>query len=131
MTRFFCIAAACLGLTSCLGTGKDSCTATVLEPAQSVSGPKTIAVNQSANFVITYLPQITCGKLSSIYEAPGNAANTYLIGPQVQYTDCNCPSNTAVAQATYTFKPATAGTYYLNFIASNASGFITDTLVVK
>ena len=131
MTRFFCIAAACLGLTSCLGSGKDNCSATQLEPVQSVSGPKTVAVNQTATFLLTYLPQLTCSRLESVYEATGTATNTLLVGPRVTYTDCNCPANTVVAQATYTFKPTTAGTYYLNFIANNTNGFITDTLVVQ
>ena len=131
MTRFFCIATVCLGLTSCLGSGKDSCAATVLEPVQSVSGPKTIAVNQTASFLITYLPQLTCNRLESVYEVAGNTPNTFLVGPRVAYTDCNCPANTVVAQTTYNFKPTTAGTYYLNFAAANASGFIRDTLVVQ
>ena len=131
MTRFFCIATACLGLTSCLSGGKDTCSATVLEPVQSVSGPKTIAVNQTASFTITYLPQVTCNRLESVYEAAGNTPNTVLVGPRVTYTDCNCPTNTVVAQTTYTFKPTTAGTYYLNFTAANANGFIRDTLVVQ
>ena len=131
MTRFFCLAAACLGLTSCLSAGKDNCTATQLEPAQSVSGPKTVAVNQTANYLITYLPQLTCSRLETVYEATGTAANTLLIAPRVTYNDCNCPANTLAAQATYTFKPTTAGTYYLNFAANNATGFITDTVVVQ
>ena len=129
MTRFFCLAAVCLSLTSCLKGGKDTCSATVLEPTLSVSGPKTVAVNQKANFVLSYLPQITCAKLESIYEAAGSGANTYVIGPRVNYTDCNCPTNTITAQATYAFTPTTAGTYYLNFVAAN--GYITDTLVAQ
>jgi hypothetical protein len=131
MTRFFCFIATALTLTSCLSSGKDSCSATVLEPVQSVSGPKTIAVNQSANFLITYLPQVTCNRLETVYEATGSTPNTLLVGPRVTYTDCNCPANTLTAQATYTFKPTTAGTYYLNFVADNANGFIRDTLVVQ
>ena len=131
MTRFLCIAAAALSLTSCLSEPKNSCSATVMEPVQSVSGPKTIALNQTASFVLTYLPQLTCNKLESVYESAGSAPNTLLVGPRVVYTDCNCPANTVVAQATYTFKPTTAGTYYLNFVASNANGFIRDTLVVQ
>lgn len=131
MTRFFCLLAAGFGLSSCLRGGQENCSATILEPAQAVSGPKTIAVNQTASFLITYLPQTTCGKLASIYEAAGSLPNTRIIGPQVQYSDCNCPTNTVVAQATYTFKPTAAGTYYLSFASTNASGFITDTLVVQ
>lgn len=131
MTRFFCLLAAGFGLSSCLRGGKDTCSATALEPVQAVSGPKTIAVNQTANFLITYLPQLTCNKLESVYEAQGSAPNTLLIGPRVTYTDCNCPANTVMAQATYAFKPTTPGTYYLNFVASNANGFIRDTLVVQ
>jgi cytochrome c oxidase assembly protein Cox11 len=131
MTRFLCIAAATLTLTSCLSGSKDSCSATVLEPVQAVSGPKTIAVNQKANFLVTYLPQVTCSKLETIYEAAGSTPNTYLVGPRVTYTDCNCPANTVVAQATYSFTPTKAGTYYLNFISTNANGFIADTLVVQ
>jgi hypothetical protein len=131
MTRFFCFIAAAISLTSCLGSGKETCSATVMEPVQSVSGPKTIAVNQTASFLLTYLPQLTCGKLESVYESTGSTPNTLLVGPRVVYTDCNCPANTVVAQATYTFKPTTPGTYYLNFVASNATGFIRDTLVVQ
>ena len=131
MPRFLLFAAACLGLTSCLGSSKDSCSATVLEPTITAVGPKTIAVNQQANFIITYLPQSTCGQLTSIYEAAGSVANSYLVGPRVTYNDCNCPANTATAQTTYSFTPTKAGTYYLNFIASNTSGFIVDTLVAQ
>jgi hypothetical protein len=131
MTRFLCLLAAGFGLSSCLRGGQDNCSATILEPAQAVSGPKTIAVNQTASFLITYLPQTTCGKLASLYEAAGSLPNTRIIGPQVQYSDCNCPTNTVVAQATYTFKPTTPGTYYLSFVSTNAGGFITDTLVVQ
>ena len=129
MTRFFCLLAAGLGLTSCLSSGKDRCSATALEPVQSVSGPKTIAVNQTANFLITYVPQLTCNRLESVYEAQGSVPNTLLIGPRVTYTDCNCPTNAVAAQATYAFKPTTAGTYYLNFVAAN--GYVTDTIVVQ
>ncbi|HET9505693.1 MAG TPA: hypothetical protein VFO93_19265 [Hymenobacter sp.] len=131
MTRFFCFALASLGLTSCLGSAKNSCTATVLEPVTSATGPRTVAVNQKADFVISYVPQNTCGKLASIYEAAGNLPNSYLIGPQVVYNDCNCPTNTGAAQATYSFTPTKAGTYYLNFIASNSAGYVTDTLVAQ
>ena len=131
MTRFLCIAAAALSLTSCLGSSKDTCSATILEPAVAATGPRTIAVNQKANFTITYLPQTTCGVLTSIYEAAGNANNTYLVGPQVSYSDCNCPSNSVTAQATYSFTPTKAGTYYLNFVANTATGFISDTLVAQ
>ena len=131
MTRFFCLLVAGFGLSSCLRGGQENCSATILEPAQAVSGPKTIAVNQTASFLITYLPQTTCGKLASIYEAAGSLPNTRIIGPQVQYSDCNCPTNTVVAQATYTFKPTAAGTYYLSFVSNNAGGFIKDTLVVQ
>lgn len=131
MTRFFCLAAACLGLTSCLGSSKDTCSATVLEPVITATGPRTVTVNQKANFLITYLPQSTCGQLANIYEAAGSVANTYLIGPRVTYNDCNCPTNTVVTQATYSFTPTTAGTYYLNFVADNAQGYVTDTLVAQ
>ncbi len=129
MTRFFCLLAAGLGLTSCLGSGKETCAASALEPVQTVSGPKTIAVNQTASFLLTYVPQLTCNRLESVYETQGAAPNTLLIGPRVTYPDCTCPANTLPAQATYTFKPTAAGTYYLNFIAAN--GYITDTLVVN
>lgn len=131
MTRFFCFLVAGFGLSSCLRGGQENCSATILEPAQAVSGPKTIAVNQTANFLITYLPQTICGKLASIYETAGSLPNSRIIGPQVQYSGCNCPTNTVVAQATYTFKPTVAGTYYLSFPSTNAGGFITDTLVVQ
>jgi len=131
MIRFFCFAATALTLTSCLGSGKESCSATVLEPVQSVSGPKMIAVNQTASFTIAYLPQLTCNQLESIYETAGTTPNTVLVGPRVTYTDCNCPTSSLTAQATYAFKPTTAGTYYLNFVANNADGFIRDTLVVQ
>ena len=131
MTRFLSIAAASLALTSCLGSAKDTCSATILEPVVSATGPKTVAVNQKANFIITYLPQTSCGQLANIYEAAGNVANTYLIGPQVAYNDCNCPTNSTTAQTTYSFTPTKAGTYYLNFVANTASGFIADTLVAQ
>lgn len=131
MTRFFCLLAAGFGLSSCLRGGQENCSATILEPAQAVSGPKTIAVNQTASFFITYLPQTTCGKLASIYETAGSQPNSRIIGPQVQYSGCNCPTNTTAVQATYTFTPTTAGTYYLNFASTKAGGFIIDTLVVQ
>ena len=131
MTRFICLAACGLTLTSCLKESKNNCSATILEPTIAAVGPKTVAVNQKATFSISYLPQITCGQLAGIYEAPGAAANTYLIGPQVAYTDCNCPTNTVAQQTTYSFTPPKAGTYYLNFVAANAAGYITDTLVAQ
>ncbi len=131
MTRFLSIAAASLALTSCLGSSKDTCSATILEPNVAVTGPKTVAVNQKADFILAYIPQNTCGQLASIYQATGNTANTYIIGPQVAYNDCNCPSNTATVQTVYSFTPTKAGTYYLNFVANTASGYIADTLVAQ
>jgi hypothetical protein len=131
MTRFLGIAAVALSLTSCLEGAKNTCSATVLEPVQSVSGPRVIGVNQKATFLLTYLPQVTCNKLENIYEAAGSAPNTYLVSPRVTYTDCNCPANTVLAQAAYSFTPTTTGTYYLNFASTNATGFVTDTLTVQ
>lgn len=131
MTRFFCFAIACFGLTSCLGDAKSSCTATVMEPVTSATGPRTIAVNQKADFTISYVPQNTCGKLSRIVEAAGSVPNSYIISPEVTYSDCNCPSNTIAVQTTYSFTPTKAGTYYLRFIAANTSGYIADTLVAQ
>lgn len=131
MTRFFCIAAACLGLTGCLNKDTNTCSFTQVESAITATGPRTVAVNQTATFLVSYLPQSTCGTFQNFLEQATATANSYNVGARVSYSSCNCPATTVITQATYTFKPTRTGTYYLNFIASTTTGFITDTLVVQ
>lgn len=122
------LAACTLGLTGCLDGGANTCSQTVTEPATNVTGPKTVAVNQDAIFTIDYPIESSCGKSNgALDQAQGN---THYIGVQVVYDGCNCPQIVTAKQATYTFKPTQAGTYFLKFTAAN-NAFITDTLVAK
>ncbi|MGI4866377.1 MAG: hypothetical protein ACRYFZ_20795 [Janthinobacterium lividum] len=131
MTRFFCIAAAGLSLTGCLNKDANTCSVTQVEPALTATGPRTIAVNQTATFQVSYIPQSTCGTFDSFAEQATGTANTYAVGARVKYNSCDCPPSTTITQSAYTFKPTKAGTYYFNFIAGTGTGFITDTLVAQ
>ena len=126
MTRYFCFAASCLSLTSCLSSGDSVCSTNTIVPAVAVSGPKTVTVNQPAVYTIDY-ELGACGSFINLAEQV--LGNSHLVGVNVQYNGCNCPNTVTQEQATYTFKPTQPGTYYLQFAANN--GNIKDTLVVN
>ncbi|TDN35930.1 hypothetical protein E4631_04515 [Hymenobacter sp. UV11] len=127
--KIFLFASVALGLTSCLNVPDTTCESTVVEPVLSATGPKTVAINQPATFALAYQAQSACGKLSNVVESTVATPNTRVIGIRVNYTGCNCPQTTIPSQASYTFQPTQAGTYYLQFVVAN--GYLTDTLVVK
>lgn len=130
MKIVFCLSAlATLGLTSCLNTAPSECHSTVLAPVLSVTGPKTVAVNQAATFGLSYALESSCGKFNSVSDETLATPNTRLVGVKVDYNGCNCPQTTIPAQAIYTFQPTQVGTYYLKFAAGTS--YLTDTLVVK
>ncbi len=120
---------AALGLTSCLKSRPSECHSTVVAPLLSINGPKTVAVNQAANFALTYTLAGSCGKFNSVNDEAVATPNTRVVSVQVDYEGCNCPQTTIPAQVIYTFQPTKAGTYYFQFAAGTS--FITDTLVVK
>ena len=126
MTRASYFVVLCLGLTGCLNGGNQTCRSNGIVPATGVTGPKTVTVNQAAVYTIDY-ELAACGSfLGTAEQATGNSR---LIGVNVQFDGCNCPSTVSQQTATYTFQPTQAGTYYLQFAATN--GTIKDTLVVK
>lgn len=135
MTRFFYLAAATtclsLGLTGCLSKDNSTCSVTQIEPILTATGPRTIAVNQTANFALSYIPLSACGAFSDFFEQSDNVSNSVNVGVRVNYSDCNCPASSTITQATYAFKPTKTGTYYLRFITATNIGYITDTLVVQ
>ena len=126
----FCFSAlAALSLTGCLEARPSECHSTVLAPLRSVSGPKTVAVNQPATYAISYELEGPCGKFNSLSDEATASPNLRIVGVKVDYEGCNCPQATIPAQAIYTFQPTKAGTYYLSFASSTK--LIADTLVVK
>jgi len=125
--KYYLLAATALGLTSCLSTQPDTCSATVVTPITTASGPKTVAVNAPAVYTLVYAPTGGCGTLGGITQQA--SGNTQMVSVNVTYTNCNCATLATPGQTTYTFQPTQAGTYYLKFVA--ASGYLTDTLVVK
>lgn len=130
MKIVFCLSGlATLGLTSCLNTVPSECHSTIVAPVLSVTGPKTVAVNQAATFGLSYALESSCGKFNSVSDEALATPNTRVVGVKVDYNGCNCPQATIPAQVLYTFVPTKAGTYYLNFAAGTK--FVTDTLVVK
>jgi hypothetical protein len=122
----YLFAALTIGATSCLNVGPDTCSTTLLTPVTSVSGPKTIAVNQAATYSLSYLPAQGCGTPANLSEQ--TAGNTRAISVNVNYASCSCATAATAAQITYTFQPSQAGTYYLKFVGNSA--YIVDTLVV-
>lgn len=126
MKKFVFIALA-LGATSCLNVGPDTCNTTLLTPVTSVSGPKTVGVNQPAAYVLTYTPAGGCGTLAGVTEQ--TAGNTRAVSVNVNYASCSCTALANPAQTTYTFQPSQAGTYYLKFVGNNS--YLIDTLVVQ
>ena len=125
--KYSLLAATALGLTSCLTTEPDTCSATLITPVTSATGPKTVAVNAPAVYTLVYAPSGGCGTLGTL--AQQTSGNTQTIGVNVNYTSCSCAALATPGQTTYTFQPTQAGTYYLKFVAAN--GYLTDTLVVK
>ncbi|RYY09473.1 MAG: hypothetical protein EOO36_22180 [Cytophagaceae bacterium] len=134
MTRFFYLAAATglsLGLTGCLGNGTTTCSVTQTEPILTATGPRTIALNQTAAFTVSYLPQSSCATLDGFSEQSDNVTNSVNVGVRITYNGCDCPALSTPAQTTYSFKPTKTGTYYLRFITAANIGYITDTLTVQ
>lgn len=125
--KYYLLAATALSLTSCLSTQPDTCSATVVTPITTATGPKTVAVNAPAVYTLVYTPAGGCGTSSSV--TPLTNGNTQVVNVNVTYTNCNCAALPTLAQTTYTFQPTQAGTYYLKFVATG--GYLTDTLVVK
>ena len=126
--KYLFFAATFLSLSSCLSNKGDTCQATVIAPALGAAGPKTVAVNQPAAFVLRYQIFNGCGKYAGLQEA-SNGGDTRLVGVGVRYDGCVCTQVVTDAQATYTFQPTQAGTYYLKF--ATATGYLIDTLVAK
>lgn len=131
MKSFFALSFATLAafsLTGCLTAQEPTCTSTAYTPVVSALGPRTVAVNQAAVFVLGYVLGSTCGTFGSVVAVPNG--NTLQIGVMGAYNGCACSTTTTVAQTSYQFQATTPGTYYLQFLTTNNT-FITDTLVVK
>jgi hypothetical protein len=116
-----------LGATSRLNLGPDTCNATLLTPVQSATGPRMVAVNRPAVYTLGYVPASGCGTLGNLAEQVEGTTRTVTLN--VNYTGCACGTPGATAQATYTFQPTQAGTYYLRFVGT--SSYLVDTLVVQ
>ncbi|QKG51527.1 hypothetical protein [Hymenobacter sp. BRD67] len=102
---------------------------TLPTPIVSATGPRAGAVNQPAAFHITCQLANGCGTLVNMPVQASSTGLSRTLGVNVNYSSCACATPGSTLQATYTFQPTMVGTYYLNFVA--ASGYITDTLVVK
>jgi hypothetical protein len=117
-----------LSLSSCLTGQEPTCTSSAYAPIVSALGPKTVAVNQAATFVLGYALGSDCGKLGSVVAMPNG--NVLQIGVMGAYNGCACNTTTTISQTSYQFQAPTPGTYYLQFLTTNNT-FITDTVVVK
>ena len=122
------LTACALALTGCLSNNANTCSQTLTAPASTVAGPKTVAVNQPATFLINYPIESPCGKSNGALEQV--IGTTRYVGVQVVYDGCNCPLLTSQSQTSYTFTPTQVGTYFLKF-SSGTNAYITDTLVVQ
>ena len=125
-TRYLCLAVA-LTCTSCLKSDPSECHVSTASPALAVSGNKQLTVNQPASFLISYQFLNSCGKPNGFDEQVNG--NTRTVSILTYYDGCSCQAAVINAQATYTFTPTQAGTYYLRFGRDN--GYLVDTLTVK
>lgn len=128
---FAATALSSLSLASCLESRTDTCEFILTTPIVKAVGPKTVAVNQPATYLLDYLPGTGCGVFDALSEqgqSPTNT-NTRTINVSVRYSTCTCTQPAAPMQTTYNFVPTQAGTYYLKFVANN--GYLVDTLVAK
>jgi len=125
--KYYLLAATALSFSSCISTQPDTCSATVVTPVTTATGPKTVAVNAPAVYTLGYTPAAGCGTLGSF--AQQTSGNTQVVSVNVNYTTCSCAALATPGQTTYTFQPTQVGTYYLKFVT--ATGYLTDTLVVK
>lgn len=119
--------AATLTCTSCLKTDPSECHVSTAASALAVRGSRQLAVNQPASFILDYQFLNSCGKPNGFDEQVNG--NTRTISILTYYDGCSCAAVVAPAQATYTFTPTQAGTYYLKF--ARDGGFLIDTLTVK
>lgn len=126
---FATLALSSFSLVSCVESQTDTCQVTLTTPIVKAVGPKTVAVNQPAAYVLDYLPGTGCGVLDAISEQGQTATNTRTVSVSVRYGSCNCAVPATPLQTTYNFVPTQAGTYYLKFVANN--GYLIDTLVAK
>lgn len=128
---FATLALSAFSFASCVESQTDKCEFILTTPIVKAVGPKTVAVNQPATYLLDYLPGTGCGVFDALSEqgqSPSNN-NTRTINVSVRYSTCTCAQPAAPMQTTYNFVPTQAGTYYLKFVANN--GYITDTLVAK
>ena len=123
-----CAALAAFGLTSCLNGQEPTCTSSAYAPIVGALGPKTVAVNQAAVFVLSYALGSSCGSFGSVVAVPNG--NVLQIGVMGAYNGCSCSATTAISQTSYQFQATAPGTYLLQFLTTNNT-FITDTVVVK
>ena len=119
---------AALSLTGCLNAQEPKCTSTAYAPIVSAIGPRTVAVNQAATFVLGYALGSDCGTFGSVVAVP--SGNTLQIGVMGTYNGCACNASTTISQTSYQFQVTQPGTYILQFLTTNNT-FITDTVVVK
>lgn len=122
------IALGAISLSSCLAAQEPACNSSAYAPIVSAIGPKTVAVNQAAVFVLGYALGADCGSFGGVTAVPNG--NVLQIGVTGLYNGCACNSTTTVSNTSYQFQVSTPGTYYLQFLTANNT-FITDTLVVK
>lgn len=117
-----------LSLTGCLTSQEPTCISSAYAPIVSAIGPRTVAVNQAATFVIGYALGSSCGAFGSIVAVPnGNVQQIAIMG---SYNGCACSTTSTISQTSYQFQAATPGTYLLQFLTANNT-FITDTVVVR
>lgn len=114
--------------TSCKKEKEDECIETVTSDILSADGPSVGSVNQDINFTLTYPIINGCGEFEELIES--NEGNTRLVTIKSKYIGCICTQVYGTLTTNYTFKTATPGTYYLNFLQGDI-GALVDTLAIN
>lgn len=120
---------AALTLSSCFKDPvEEECTSYHSAPVKKVEGPSTAGVNQEIDLAVSFTCFNGCGEFGTFEKL--TVGDTLHINVLAKYEGCVCTQALEEHQATYKFKAAQAGTYYLKFRQAE-NNILTDTITVQ
>ncbi|MES2772936.1 MAG: hypothetical protein V4722_02040 [Bacteroidota bacterium] len=121
-----CVVVATLILSACKKQ-PDECILYSTAQVTKVTGPRTVSVNQEADFTLKYILRDGCGRFENLQST--SSGNTITISLLATYQGCMCTDILLGGEATYKFKSSLPGVYYLNFVQPNKTLLIDSVIV--
>ena len=109
--------------------GSDNCYYIGYASVSGVTGPETVAVNESAVFEVDFVVLSDCGDFVRFQVSNPSVSGFRTVSPVVAYTGCQCAEIATTETEQFTFQVAEAGEYELRFPTSNTS-YITKIITV-